>query len=275
MIKQSKGITLVALVITIIILIILAGITISKLTQNGLFEKAQNVKNDWINAQNNENLILSEYETTISTNLNDDTIQFEENLVDYWPLKDSLKNKKEGNDLVIYKGNNTKFENDSMYLNNTIITTKENYLLPKNFTISFKYKPTEELKAWTLILGKITDYPSLNTYNGLFIHRNVDTTRICSGINSDYFSIDEILKIGSYSTIAITYDGADCKLYKDAKLIKQVSGYNDLNDKIFIGGSKYSGTLTAGMTWEYANGYFKDIMIYDIALSQEELNSIK
>ena len=39
--KTNKGITLIALVITIIILLILAGISISSLTGSGLFQKAQ------------------------------------------------------------------------------------------------------------------------------------------------------------------------------------------------------------------------------------------
>ena len=39
--KNTKGITLVALVVTIITLLILAGITISQITGSGLFEKAQ------------------------------------------------------------------------------------------------------------------------------------------------------------------------------------------------------------------------------------------
>ena len=43
--KEDKGITLVALVITIIILLILAGITISQLTKSGLLEKTQKAKN--------------------------------------------------------------------------------------------------------------------------------------------------------------------------------------------------------------------------------------
>ena len=42
--KQNKGITLVALVITIIILLILAGISISALTGSGLFQKAGDAK---------------------------------------------------------------------------------------------------------------------------------------------------------------------------------------------------------------------------------------
>ena len=39
--EQSKGITLIALSITIIVLIILAGITITHLTGNGIFENVK------------------------------------------------------------------------------------------------------------------------------------------------------------------------------------------------------------------------------------------
>ena len=42
--KSTKGITLVALVITIIILLILADISISALTNQGLFKNAQKAK---------------------------------------------------------------------------------------------------------------------------------------------------------------------------------------------------------------------------------------
>ena len=43
--KKAKGITLISLVITIILLIILAGITIGILTgDNGIIEKAKNAK---------------------------------------------------------------------------------------------------------------------------------------------------------------------------------------------------------------------------------------
>ena len=42
--KNIKGITLVALVVTIIILLILAGVAIATLTQTGLFESAKQAK---------------------------------------------------------------------------------------------------------------------------------------------------------------------------------------------------------------------------------------
>lgn len=68
--KSQKGITLVALVITIIILLILAGISIASLTGSGLFDKAKKAKNESLNAQNVENAILNEYETTINEYIN-------------------------------------------------------------------------------------------------------------------------------------------------------------------------------------------------------------
>ncbi len=59
--KQQKGITLVALVITIIILLILAGISISALTNQGLFTQAQNAKNLTEEKTAEENAILANY----------------------------------------------------------------------------------------------------------------------------------------------------------------------------------------------------------------------
>lgn len=60
--KEQKGITLVALVITIIILLILAGISIATLTgENGLFKRAKDAKNNTVDAQNTENKALNSY----------------------------------------------------------------------------------------------------------------------------------------------------------------------------------------------------------------------
>ena len=64
--KNIKGITLVALVVTIIILLILAGVAITTLTQTGLFENAKQAKNKTENAQIEENTILGSYENKIN-----------------------------------------------------------------------------------------------------------------------------------------------------------------------------------------------------------------
>ena len=52
--KKSKGITLVALVITIILFLILSGISISALTNTGIFQKAKDAKQASENAEKNK-----------------------------------------------------------------------------------------------------------------------------------------------------------------------------------------------------------------------------
>lgn len=65
MLKNQKGITLVALVITIIVLLILAGITISlTLTQGGLIDRAQEAGRNYGQAQNQEMTALNEFSNT-------------------------------------------------------------------------------------------------------------------------------------------------------------------------------------------------------------------
>ncbi len=60
--KSQKGITLVALVITIIILLILAGISIASLTGSDLFGKARQAAEDSNRAAEKENKTLQDYE---------------------------------------------------------------------------------------------------------------------------------------------------------------------------------------------------------------------
>ena len=68
MIKQRKkenGITIIALVITIIILLILAGVSITALTKSDLLKNAKMAKNATENAQNTENIALADYQEKI------------------------------------------------------------------------------------------------------------------------------------------------------------------------------------------------------------------
>ena len=59
--KNKNGITLIALVITIIILLILAGISISSLTNNGLFGKTEEADRKTEIAQIKEDIQLDIY----------------------------------------------------------------------------------------------------------------------------------------------------------------------------------------------------------------------
>ena len=64
--NRQKGITLVALVITIIILLILATISIQSLTNTGLFAKAKEAREKSQNAEENQEKTLNEYEDELN-----------------------------------------------------------------------------------------------------------------------------------------------------------------------------------------------------------------
>ena len=70
--KQENGITLIALVVTIIVLLILAGIAISlTIGNNGLFVRAQNAANTWRKAEVNEQAEMENFEELYDNTVND------------------------------------------------------------------------------------------------------------------------------------------------------------------------------------------------------------
>ena len=73
-IKQEKGITLIALVVTIVALLILAGVSISLvLNNNGVISKAKDAKNQYAEAQANEEKHFNEVSDWIDTKVGDTT----------------------------------------------------------------------------------------------------------------------------------------------------------------------------------------------------------
>ena len=64
--KTNNGITLVALVVSIIILLILATISIQSLTNTGIFKRAQEAKNAMENAEAEQAEMLNEYENALN-----------------------------------------------------------------------------------------------------------------------------------------------------------------------------------------------------------------
>ena len=96
-IKNNNGITLVALVISIIILLILATISIQALTNTGLFAKAQEAKEKTQNAEENQAKTLNEYEDELNKYISGD-------------VKTPIKKVTDNIDSVLSTTDNTKLE---------------------------------------------------------------------------------------------------------------------------------------------------------------------
>ena len=117
--KNIRGITLVALVVTIIVLLILAGVTINfTIGEDGIFRKAQDATKIYENAQNNEMISLEEISNYIddvnkgNINIGEDEEEVNKNI----PNKPKLK---QGMTAV-------KFNEPTEGVEGTIVETNEN-----------------------------------------------------------------------------------------------------------------------------------------------------
>lgn len=114
MCDKEKGITLIALVITTVILVILAGISISALTDSNLFEKIKQAKSVSEKAEKNQSHILDEYEQIINgykaESLTDEKVNITLSEDENTYLKDE-----NGNMFVLPAGFKIKVDEDTNY----------------------------------------------------------------------------------------------------------------------------------------------------------------
>ncbi len=185
---NNKGITLIALVITIIILLILAGVTIIKLTQSGLFENIQKARLEHEKAEVKEELQLAVYsiQTDNASNFSMSSIveklSKEKNL-DLDKLEwDSNQPKEQPNG--VYKGYNFYIsDNYEVILGEKIKINKENDIL---LEYSSENKNMEESVKILKVIDK-----TQNGYDAQAINMNYnDSKGIVFDGNSSYAVLD-------------------------------------------------------------------------------------
>ena len=132
--KNAKGITLIALVITIIVLLILAGVTIATLTgDNGILKKAGDAKTQTEQAKEDENLkiaIAGSYGTDGKLNLKD--------------LKDNLENQG-----INYDKNNTGFPLE-------VTVNGEKKKIDENGNVTVKLESVADSKTKGTVFNDVT-----------------------------------------------------------------------------------------------------------------------
>ncbi len=153
--KKQNGITLIALVITIIILLILAGITIVTLTgENGILNKANTAQEETKKKEYEEILKL------IANDLRGDKIindwnnktyldEFEKEISKQEKLKDAQINRINDETLIIVTKEKYVYkivENDIIYIGKQQIVDIPTL---EESTIKFTYNPSPKEKEWT------------------------------------------------------------------------------------------------------------------------------
>ena len=223
--NKNKGITLIALVITIIILLILAGISISALTNQGLFKNTKKAKEATEEAQKKEQDLLNQYEEEFNKYLSNNDKK-EEKLID------------KVNDGTIKIGDYVKYTPDTA--NTTEILQELNtYSGSKANTTSTL---TQENLNWRVLDVKdgqvrlISEVPTTSTIT-------------LSGYNG-------------YNNAVKLIDDTCSTLYNNSKLASKVQNLKieDIQDKMIE--TNYSNiTADYGKTFTPTNKYYTSILL--------------
>lgn len=121
--NDIKGITLIALVVTIIVLLILAGIALNlTIGENGIFSRAQIAANTWKNAESNEQLAMGElgdWMDSVSGDSNGDETE-----PTYTSVYAQLYDNEDGTETLIFTSDDSYRENGLTYEQSYNITNE-------------------------------------------------------------------------------------------------------------------------------------------------------
>ena len=150
--KKNKGITLIALVITIILLLILAGIVLNlTLGQNGIINLAKNAKNEYENAEKNEIKDLDKLYSSIKI-ANGSTITLtQEELDEYIKTKASPTGIKTDTFICNVKSSTTAYTGATS-MNGFTRTADENNKISTYLSYSDEYGYTVLKSGWYYII---------------------------------------------------------------------------------------------------------------------------
>lgn len=170
-----------------------------------------------------------------------------------------------------YKG-----EEEGLYLsNNSVVSTKSNFNLNDFYTIIIEVKDIKSIGVGFMLAMGNGGRNIGAQYLGIC---NWPNNYICamSGAGDQYTLNADNPKLYSadkWNILAIKYNGTEFSFFIDGKKIGS-SGYSILKQsKLYIGGISNSGFSDVGYYWGYGEGYYRNLAIYDSALSDEELEN--
>ena len=177
---KDRGITLIALVITIIILLILAGISISALTNQGLFGKAKEAKEKSEQAEVNQAKTLNEYEDELNKYMPGNRVKkVKDNIGKVLSTTDNIELQDEyGNKIVVPVG--FKIANDATTVDKGIVV--EDVTSAATAGSQFVWVPVGKItkadgKTTTITLGRFDFDSSTGTeskYSGSYVEEDVN-----------------------------------------------------------------------------------------------------
>ena len=173
--KNQNAITLVALVVTIIILLILAGISISTLTNTGIFQKTQDAKSSSENAEKEQSQILDEFERELNKYTSAELTSANVNVVLSTTENVELHDKN-GNKIVVPAGFKVVVNDDT----NNVMTIEKGIVVEDGRGNQYVWIPCTTEDSKTQLQYKRTEwYVEDDTYNNIRSSKD-ELTLTCS-----------------------------------------------------------------------------------------------
>ena len=227
--KNVKGITLISLVITVIILLILAGITISQLSGNGIFVRAKEARDKWQNAQNEEEMQIAKYSNEIEKIIGANRNIQESSIIDSFTPQIIEET---GNALVV-KANATTNDGSIIkgyvfFLNNKVITARN--------TEYYTYSGLQTGSNFAISIAAIDE-------NGNIKMSTTVNQQMSSNVKTRYLIVD-------------VFDS----LNDEAAALNELEVYNSNNTKISYSFESEYDSLCDGISsdWNISNHWSKD-----------------
>ena len=216
--KKEKGITLIALVITIIVLLILAGVAIAMLSgENGILKKAAEAKTKTEQAQKEEETRLSDFEVQIDFSKNGTPYKFANGYLTGIIVKN--KNKSESVQEVINK----------LPKNYNILNGDGSEIEDKTISVATGMV----IKAGSNEVGRVLIYGDVDL-NGQIDGNDstdIDTFRNFKIIGGEQINDQEVEKMSRYLILSMDVDHNNIINEDDSKLIDRIY-YNNSDEEI-------------------------------------------
>ncbi len=249
---KNKGITLIALVITIIILLILAGITIVLLTENGLFGKTKIAKQKTRYEAAKEAVNLKLMEIQVNCEENDKV----------YNIKEIEEGMKLAEDITIERYYNTETAKIKNEIEENLINL-EGIVVSVDEYLEYKFLIGEEGQIVGVLEGEVTDETSKEEFVNIEefeakAFSSADTTATDSIQYSYEKKRIESNKMQLSITIKDEENGLNKIKYPNGDVLN-CNGENQIGiDYIIECGVEYTFEITSN------NGYVKEVKIYEI-----------
>ena len=277
--NNQRGITLIALVITIIVLLILAGISIASLTGSGLFSQVQRAKQEQENAQIKEETTLADHENKIGEYINGDRNTLVQDYTTNLAYKLNLNNLN-GQSGVTINGSGVTVSEDKKYISfdgqsyiavsATTVDPNSELVSQPNSTMCCWYRTDEPTQSqWGKNLVALGEqYGKNNPKTHILM---IGTNTIGGGQTGNLISkfIDPInLNDGNWHFLAATWSNNNTIVtYYDGVPFKSTGTYTTTSSLLHIGGTCLDIPT-------YYAGDLADVRVYKEALTENELKQI-